>query len=151
MPWGSRVEVNDPLNKNVFYEKKQGRTMEITLNHTIVSSFNNVETAKFYEHVFGFKFIKVWGSIAVVRINSSLNFDFVTKDEFPVSHYAFKVTDDQFDEIFARVKALAIPFGSGPSSQDDGEINHNYGGRGVYFKDINKHVLEIITADYIID
>ena len=57
----------------------------------------------------------------------------------------------KFDEIVGRVQSNNIAFGGDPSSVDDGEINHNYGGRGVYFKDPNGHVLEIITADYIID
>ncbi len=29
-------------------------------------------------------------------------------------------------------------------------INHNYGGRGVYFRDSNGHLLELLTVDYVI-
>ncbi|MGE4594510.1 MAG: VOC family protein [Gammaproteobacteria bacterium] len=126
--------------------------MEITLNHTIVQSHNNVESAQFYADIFDFEFVKEWGSFAVVKVNSTLSLDFTTNTkEFPSNHYAFKVSDQQFDEIIGRVQSNNIAFGGDPSSVDDGEINHNYGGRGVYFKDPNGHVLEIITADYIID
>ena len=56
--------------------------MEITLNHTIVPSKNNVESAKFYENIFGFEFVKVWGPFAVVKVNSTLTFDFINKERF---------------------------------------------------------------------
>ncbi|MDQ6955676.1 MAG: VOC family protein [Mariprofundaceae bacterium] len=125
--------------------------MEITLNHTIIPSFNNVESAKFYEHIFGFEFVKEWGHFAVVKVSSTLTLDFQTKKAFSSIHYAFKVSDEQFDQIFARIQNSAIAYGSEPYDLENGQINHKYGGRGVYFKDPNAHVLEIITTDYIID
>ncbi|CAG22126.1 VOC family protein [Photobacterium profundum] len=125
--------------------------MEITLNHTIVSSHDNVSSAKYYERIFGFEFIKVWGHFAVVKVNQTLSLDFMNASDFSTQHYAFKVSDVQFDEIFARIKNESIPFGSGPVSFDDGKINNNDGGRGVYFKDPNGHMLEIITKDYVLD
>lgn len=122
--------------------------MEITLNHTIVPSKDNVESAKFYEKIFGFEFIKEWGHFAVVKVNSTLTLDFDTRNHFSKNHYAFKVNDQQFDVILERVKFDNIIFGSGPYSNDDGKINNRYGGRGVYFKDPNGHLLEILTKDY---
>jgi len=125
--------------------------MEITLNHTIIPAHDNVESAKFYQRLFGFEFIKQWGHFAVVKVNSSLTLDFMHHDKFFSLHFAFKVSEQQFDEILGRIKSETIAFGSGPFSLDDGVINHSYGGRGVYFKDPNGHVLEIITTDYILD
>ncbi len=125
--------------------------MEITLNHTTVPSLDNVESAKFYEKIFGFEFIKEWGHFAVVKVNKTLTLDFINEDNFLSLHYAFKVSEQQFDEIMKRIKSEDIVFGSGPRSVNDGKINHNYGGRGAYFKDPNGHVLEIITTDYVLD
>ena len=125
--------------------------MEITLNHTIVNAKNNVESAKFYERIFGFEFIKEWGYFAVVKVNSTLTFDFLTKEKFSKTHYAFKVSEKEFDEIFGRVKKEALSYGSGPYCRDDMKINHHYDGRGVYFHDPSGHILEIITQDYVID
>ena len=122
--------------------------MEITLNHTIINSFNNVESAKFYEKIFGFKFLKEWGHFAVVQANSTLTLDFLTKEKFSKQHYAFKVNDEQFDEIFHRIQEEDLVYGSDPYERDNMRINHHYGGRGVYFPDPNGHILEIITADY---
>jgi len=125
--------------------------MEITLNHTIVPSRNNVESARFYEKIFGFEFVKEWGTFAIVKVNQTLTLDFLNKDEFSSIHYAFKVSEPQFDEILGRIKSENIIFGSGPSSVDDGKINHNDEGRGAYFKDPNGHILEILTKDYVLD
>ncbi len=124
--------------------------MEITLNHTIVPTYDNVKSAKFYERIFHFKFLKVWEHFAVLKINSTLTFDFVTKKDFSKMHYAFKVSEKQFDEIFGRIKDNNIAYGSGPYKLDDGKINTHYNGRGVYFRDENGHILEILTKDYVI-
>lgn len=125
--------------------------MEITLNHTIVPSHDNVESARFYEKIFGFEFVKEWGHFAVVKVNQTLTLDFVTQDKFFSLHYAFKVSEQQFDEIFERIKSENIVFGSDPRSVNDGKINNNFDGRGLYFKDPNDHVLEIMSTDYVID
>ncbi|PHQ65874.1 MAG: bleomycin resistance protein [Sulfurimonas sp.] len=125
--------------------------MEITLNHTIIPAYDKVKSAKWYEKIFGFKFLKVWEDFAVVKANSTLTLDFRTKSRFCIMHFAFKVNDTQFDEIFQRIKEDNIVYGSGPSKLNNGKINTHYGGRGVYFKDENGHVLEIITQDYVID
>jgi len=125
--------------------------MEITLNHTIVPSHDNVSSAKFYSRIFGFEYVKEWGPFAVLKVNSTLTFDFMDKDEFQSLHYAFKVDDQQFDEIFERIKLEVKIYGSGPSTENDGKINNDHGGRGVYFRDLDHHLLEIITTDYIID
>ena len=115
--------------------------MEITLNHTIVPSHDNVVSAKFYEDIFGFTFVKEWGHFAVVKVNSTLTLDFQTKEKFSLIHYAFKVSEEQFDEIFGRIQSADIKYGSEPYSLENGEVNHKFGGRGVYFKDPNGHVL----------
>ena len=125
--------------------------MEITLNHTIIPTHNHIDTAKFFERIFGFKFVKEWGSFAVVKVNSTLTLDFMNKDEFHSLHYAFKVSESEFDQIFNNVKNEGIAYGSCPFAQEDGKINHNNDGRGVYFKDMNGHLLEIITQDYNLD
>ena len=130
--------------------------MEITLNHTIVPTLDRMVSAKWYVTIFGFEFIKEWGPFAAVKVNSTLTLDFMNSETgFASHHYAFKVSDQDFDAIFARLKAKNIRFGSDPfvviEEAYDDEINHLYGGRGVYFKDLDGHILEIITADYDLD
>lgn len=125
--------------------------MEITLNHTIIPSYDNEASAKWYEKIFGFEFLKVWETFAVVKVNSTLTLDFSTKDKFSKMHYAFKVDENQFDEILEHIKENDVVYGSGPFELEDYKINERYGGRGVYFRDDNGHILEILTADYVID
>lgn len=123
--------------------------MTITLNHTIVPCFNNVESAKFYCRLFGFEYIGEFSRFIVVRVNDTLCLDFDSRDKFESNHYAFKVSEQEFDEIFERLQTGNINYGSGPCEADDMKINHNYGGRGVYFRDQNGHLLEMLTADYV--
>ena len=68
---------------------------------------------------------------------------------FQSRHYAFLATDDEFDSIFGRIKEDGVTYGSGPRSLEDMEINHPHTGRGVYFRDPNGHVMEVITHTYI--
>ena len=125
--------------------------MEITLNHTIVPSHHNVDSARFFARIFGFEYVKEWGPFAVVKVNSTLTLDFINQEIFSSIHYAFKVSEQQFDEILERINSENILFGSAPNRLENGEINNNDGGRGLYFKDANGHVLEMLTRDYVID
>jgi catechol 2,3-dioxygenase-like lactoylglutathione lyase family enzyme len=123
--------------------------MSIELNHTIVPARDKEESARFYERIFGFAYEGPLGHFAPVRIPSqSLTLDFDTQDSFERQHYAFKVSEPEFDAIFARVVEAGLPYGSGPFSPEDGEINHWNGGRGVYFRDPAGHLLELLTRDY---
>lgn len=124
--------------------------MTITLNHTVVPCFDNVESAKFYCRLLGFEYIGEFSRFIVVRVNDTLCLDFDSRDKFESNHYAFKVSEQEFDEIFERLKTENIKYGSGPSEVDNTTINLNYGGRGVYFRDLNGHLLELLTVDYVI-
>ncbi|ALQ51412.1 VOC family protein [Nitrosomonas ureae] len=124
--------------------------MAITLNHTIVPCFDKVASAKFYSRVFGFEYVGVFSHFIVVRVNDTLSLDFDNQERFMPLHYAFKVSEAEFDTLFMRLQAEHIPYGSSPGTPDDMTINHNYGGRGVYFRDPNGHLLEMLTADYVI-
>ena len=122
--------------------------MPVELNHTTVPTIDRQASASFYERLFGFENAGFIGRFAQVRIAAQrLVFDFYDAEDFDTHHYAFKVGEAEFDEIFGRLEAQGLDFGSGPGSADDGEINHWHGGRGVYFRDPNGHLLEILTRD----
>ena len=67
-------------------------------------------------------------------------------DEFESHHYAFHVSDAEFDAIFGRIREAKLAYGSAPWSLDDGKLNDWNGGRGVYFRDPDSHVLELMTV-----
>jgi catechol 2,3-dioxygenase-like lactoylglutathione lyase family enzyme len=130
--------------------------MAIRLDHTIVPAKDKVASAKFFAEIFGLK-VTSDGHFAEVQINESLTFAFADEPETwggpgfdPRSgrshHYAFHISETEFDAIFERVKAKGIPYGSGPFIHTDGNINKRRGGRGFYFEDPNGHLLEVMTV-----
>ena len=119
--------------------------MTITLNHTIVPARDKAAAAKFFADIFGLEGGPS-GHFAPVRINNSLTLLFDNDDTFESHHLAFHVSDREFDAIFERIKQAKIAFGSAPWNLDDGKLNDWGGGRGVYFKDPNGHVLELMTV-----
>jgi catechol 2,3-dioxygenase-like lactoylglutathione lyase family enzyme len=125
--------------------------MEITLNHTIVPSHDKVDSAKFYSKIFGFEYVGEFARFIVVRVNKTLCLDFANSEKFEPHHYAFKVSEQEFDEIFSRLKFEHIKHGSGPSDPENMKINYDNDGRGVYFCDTNGHLLEMLTTDYKIE
>lgn len=125
--------------------------MEITLNHTIVPSYDKVESAEFYTRILGFKCIGKFARFIVVRVNKTLCLDFADRGKFEPHHYAFKVSEQDFDAIFERLKMENIKHGSGPYNVENMKINHDNDGRGIYFRDASGHLLEILTTDYKIE
>ena len=131
--------------------------MSIVLDHTIVPAKDKVASAEFFAEIFGLKVKPGQGHFAQVQINEDLTLDFADAPELwgggefksgtgPHHHYAFHVSDAEFDAIFDRVKSKSLPYGSGPFSYTDGKINTRRGGRGFYFEDPNGHLLEVMTV-----
>lgn len=120
--------------------------MPITLNHTIVPSHDKEQSAKFFARMFGLTYSGPVGHFAQVRVNDELALDWDDRERFDSHHYAFVVSDQEFDAIFGRLTSAQVAYGSGPGSSRDGEINHRRGGRGLYFADPDGHLLEIMTV-----
>ena len=120
--------------------------MTIELNHTIVPAHDKVESATFFARIFGLSYDGEVSHFAPVRVNDSLTLDFDNSSAFQSHHYAFKVSETEFDQIFGRIQEAEIPYGSGPRTLEDMRINHRGGGRGVYFRDPNGHILELLTV-----
>jgi len=130
--------------------------MTIRLDHTIVPAKDKRASAAFFAELFGLSVTPGDGYFAQVQINESLTFDFADKPEpwggpgfDPTTgnshHYAFHVSDAEFEGIFSRVKARGIPYGRGPDHHTDGQIYTRRGGRGFYFEDPYGHLLEVMT------
>jgi catechol 2,3-dioxygenase-like lactoylglutathione lyase family enzyme len=121
--------------------------MTIRLDHTIVPAKDKVASAEFFAAIFGLSVKPGPGYFAQVQVNESLTFDFADKPVPAESHhYAFHVSEEEFEAIFSRVKARGIPYGSEPHSHTDGRINTRQDGRGFYFEDPNGHLLEVMTV-----
>ncbi len=123
----------------------RGTAMTITLKHTIVPARDKIAAARFFARIFGLKPGRT-GHFAPVKINKSLTLLFDDDDKFESHHLAFHVSNREFDAILHRIKREKIVYGSAPWSLEDSKLNNWNGGRGVYFRDPNGHVLELMTV-----
>jgi catechol 2,3-dioxygenase-like lactoylglutathione lyase family enzyme len=123
--------------------------VSVELNHTIVASHDHVAAARHVAELLGLEAPTRFGPFMVVETDNGVSLDYrnVTGD-IHHQHYAFLVSDDDFDAIFGRVQARGAPYWADPGRRREGEINRNDGGRGVYFEDLDGHLLEIITVPY---
>ena len=119
--------------------------MTIELDHTVVPSRDKEAAARFFARIFGLDYRGPQGHFAPVEVNDRLTLDFDNATEFEHHHYAFHVSDAEFDTIFARIESEGIVYGSGPRSQQNMELNHRNGGRGLYFENPDGHLLELMT------
>ena len=119
--------------------------MTIILDHTIVPAHDKDASARFFAEIFGLSYTVASGHFAPVQVNANLTLDFDDAAAFEAHHYAFYVSDAEFEANFTRIKERGIVYGSDPWSMENRRLNRRRGGRGIYFRDPNGHVLEIMT------
>ncbi|MFF4946719.1 VOC family protein [Streptomyces rubiginosohelvolus] len=124
--------------------------MSVELNHTIVHCKDNRESAEFFADLLDLTVGEEWGPFIPVVLANSVTLDFATIPAASITpqHYAFLISEAEFDSAFAKIQALGIEFYADPHRKQPGEINRNDGGRGVYFPDPGGHWLELITRPY---
>jgi catechol 2,3-dioxygenase-like lactoylglutathione lyase family enzyme len=123
--------------------------MAVQLNHTIVWSHDKSTSARFFTEILGLPDARPFGPFLVVSVDNGVSLDFHDKDdEIARQHYAFLISEAEFDEIFARIRERDITYWADPGQHQPDEINHHDGGRGLYFEDPAGHLLEIITRPY---
>jgi catechol 2,3-dioxygenase-like lactoylglutathione lyase family enzyme len=124
--------------------------MTIKLNHTIVHSTDKRAAAAFFVELFGLPEPKTFGPFLDVQVANEVTLAFLDADgmEIQAQHYAFLVSEQDFDQIFRRLQERGTTYWADPHQTQEGTINHHYGGRGVYFEDPSGHLLEIITRPY---
>jgi catechol 2,3-dioxygenase-like lactoylglutathione lyase family enzyme len=125
--------------------------MAITFNHTIVAATDRAESANFFTGLFGLPEPREFGRFLAVELNHGVSLDYAQVadgEEIRPQHYAFLVSEDEFDAIYGRIQARGLQHWADPRRSRPGEINHNDGGRGVYFQDPSGHFLEILTRPY---
>ena len=124
--------------------------MAIQLNHTIVNVRDKRASASFLTELFGLPPAKPFAHFLSVPLANGATLDFCDADYDPEpQHYAFLVSEAEFDAIFGRLRARGVDYWADPGKRTKGEINHHFGGRGVYFEEPGGHFLEIITRPYV--
>lgn len=124
--------------------------MPIELNHTIVAAQDKRVAAEFLAEILGLEVGAPFGPFLPVETSNSVTLDFMDRapDEITSQHYAFLVSEEEFDAILGRIQQGGITYYADPGHREAGRINRNDGGRGAYFEDPNGHNLEIITRPY---
>lgn len=122
----------------------------VDLNHTILRTRNNWESAAFLAGVLGLTVGPPWGPFVPVATSNGVTLDFVTVpvESIIPQHYAFLVSEEEFDAAFDRILRAGTPYFAEPHGEKPKEINHHHGGRGLYFPDPSGHGMEIITRPY---
>lgn len=121
----------------------------IELNHTIVPARDAKASASFLAAILGVDPPRPFGPFWAVTLDNGVTLDFQDSDDaMPIEHYAFLVSESDFDAIFERIRERRLLYWADPAHRQPFEINRNDGGRGVYWNDPNGHYLEIITRPY---
>jgi hypothetical protein len=124
--------------------------MPVQLNHTIALATDAAASADQLAEILGLDEPRRYGPFHEVRLANDMTIDFMDSGGQPILgiHYAFLVTEDEFDEIFGRIRERGLDWWADPHKQQKGEINHGDGGRGLYWEHPDGHWLEILTVPY---
>jgi catechol 2,3-dioxygenase-like lactoylglutathione lyase family enzyme len=123
--------------------------MSVELNHHIVRVRDKEEAARFFAEILGLPPAPRYGPFLELKTANGVSLDFADDHGEPVpAHYAFLVSETEFDEIFGRIKERGLGYWADPGHRRPNAINTNDGGRGVYWDDPNGNTLEIITRPY---
>jgi catechol 2,3-dioxygenase-like lactoylglutathione lyase family enzyme len=120
--------------------------MGIFLNHTIVSVEDKRASATFLAEILGLRPPKPFGPFLCVETDNGVSLDYDDRRGGESQHYAFLVSEAEFDAIFARVADRGLTFWADPGHTRPNEINGH--GRGFYFEDPSGHNMEVLTRAY---
>lgn len=120
--------------------------MSVELNHTIVHARDKQASAEFLTGLLGLGPPESTGHFVAVQLSNGVTLDYDGTDgDVTSQHYAFCVSEEEFDAIFGRIKDRGVAYYADPGHHQAGEINNRQGGRGLYFEDPDGHNLEILT------
>ncbi len=125
--------------------------MSIKFNHTIIAARDKKQSANFLTELFDLPEPQPFAHFLTVTVANDVSLDYAEVpdgQDLRPQHYAFLVSEDEFDAIYGKIRERGMDHWADPRGSRPGEINHNDGGRGVYFQDPAGHYLEILTRPY---
>jgi catechol 2,3-dioxygenase-like lactoylglutathione lyase family enzyme len=123
--------------------------MSVQLNHTIVHAHDKHQTARHLVEILGLPEPATYGPFVVVQVSNEVSLDIADDHGEPhPQHYAFLVSEAEFDQIHGRIQDRGLDWWADPFHNQPGEVNRNDGGRGLYWNDPDGHSLEILTVPY---
>ncbi len=120
--------------------------MAIQLNHTIVPVRDKTASATFLSEILGLEPPRPFGPFLCVETANSVSLDYDDRGVLEHHHYAFLVSEEEFDAIFARITRRGLSYWADPGHAHEGRINDH--GRGFYVEDPSGHNLEVLTRPY---
>lgn len=124
-------------------------SIDVRFDHTILPATDARASAEFFSEIFGLPASVQAGYFQQVRLSDGRIIDFAEPGvDFPGQHFAFLVNEHTFDRIVRLLREWRWDHWADPQQRLPGEINHNHGGRGVYFLDPAGHYLEALTTRY---
>lgn len=122
--------------------------MTVQLDHVIVPSRRPLEGARLLAELLDVPWAAAQGPFTPVYVNDGLTLDFADREGFEGHHFCFRVSEEAFDAIFARIQARQLPYRSRPRGDNDMQINRRLGGKNLYWEDTDGHLWEILTRSY---
>lgn len=119
--------------------------MSIELHHTIVRCSDKERSSRFLAEVLGLDAPKPVSHFVAVTVANDVTLDYDNATEIVPQHFAFLVSEDEFDAIFDRVARQGVDYFADPNHLHANQINGRGGGRGFYFSDPDGHNMEVFT------
>jgi catechol 2,3-dioxygenase-like lactoylglutathione lyase family enzyme len=120
--------------------------MGVQLNHTIVPAEDKQASATFVAEILGLDPPKPFGPFVCVETDNGVSLDYDDRQGPEHHHYAFLVSEEEFDAIFERVTERGLTYWADPGHRQENQINAH--GRGFYFEDPSGHNMEVLTRAY---
>ena len=119
--------------------------MAIELNHTIVPALDKEASATFFARIFGLRYEGPTGHFAPFKSMTLSPWTLTMRRRSRVTIWRSRsaTTSLMRSSPVSRPRAFRM---AAAYTLDDMQTNTWGGGRGVYFKDPNGHVLELLTA-----
>jgi catechol 2,3-dioxygenase-like lactoylglutathione lyase family enzyme len=120
--------------------------MAIELNHTIVPARDPEASAEFLAGILGLAVDPPLAHFTPVTLTNGVSLDFDRYDHVDEHHYAFQLSAGEFEAAFARIRDGGLTYYADPGCRQPGEVYVGSNGRrGLYFRDPDGHLMEILT------
>jgi catechol 2,3-dioxygenase-like lactoylglutathione lyase family enzyme len=119
-----------------------------TLDHLILKVNDLDASVRFYVDVMGFALMGQDGPFTLIKAGPDCQLQLAPWGTPGLEHYAFAVTPEEFEAIFARVRAAGLDHGPrfdavGSNTGPGREIGARGAAPTLYFNDPNRHLIEI--------
>ena len=123
-----------------------------TIDHLILNVNDMAASVDFYVNVLGFVLEGEDGPFTVIRVNNEFTLQVAPWGTKGNEHYAFAMSREDFDETFARIRQMNIPYGDsfhnvGSNSGPGNEMGARGVAPTVYLNDPSNHLIEIRTYE----